>query len=231
MNQQERSERSRTQILEAALRLFSHQGYRSTSMRDIAEAAGVSTGAVYHQFPDKESLFRTLLDQYFHAIESPDFPFNRALAKGAFPDDLEALGRAARDSVRQYRAHVTLIYVDVIEFEGSHIRKFYSDMARRFERFVEQHPGKAALKAKLRPGVSPVSAVMLASRMLLHYYATEIVFGVPNHFGKDSDAVVRDIADILRHGMLRAEPVAAVVKAARPGTQIARFRPASSAKR
>ena len=46
-------------------------------------AARVSTGSVYHQFPDKETIFRTLLDQYWKAIEQPDFPFNRALAEGA----------------------------------------------------------------------------------------------------------------------------------------------------
>ena len=64
-------------------------------------------------------------------------------------------------------------------------------------------PGQAAIRGKLRPGVSPVSAIMLASRFLLHYYAVEIVFGVKNHFGKNSDDVVKEIADILRHGMLR----------------------------
>ena len=31
----------------------------------------------------------------------------------------------------------------------------------------------------------------------------ELVFGVPNHFGKDSDTVLREFADILSHGMLR----------------------------
>jgi len=135
MQQRERSERSRAQILEAALELFSHQGYRGTSIREIAEAAGISTGNLYHQFPDKETLFRTLLDQYWQAIESPDFPFNRALASGAFPDNLEALGRAARESVELWRDHVALIYVDVVEFEGSHIRRFYSEMAERFSSF------------------------------------------------------------------------------------------------
>ncbi len=44
---------------------------------------------------------------------------------------------------------------------------------------------------------------MLASRFLLHYYAVEIVFGVRNHFGKNSEDVVKEIADILRYGMLR----------------------------
>lgn len=204
-NQEERSGRSRAQILEAALRLFSKQGYRATSMRDVAQAAGVSTGNVYHQFADKETIFRTLLDQYWDAIASPEFPFNRALSEGAFPDDLEALGRAARDSVKRWRGHVALIYVDVIEFEGSHIRRFYSDMARRFQAFIEASHARLDLEHKLRPGVSPLSAVMLASRFLMHYFAVELLFGVPHHFGKDDDTVLREIGDILKYGMLRRE--------------------------
>jgi AcrR family transcriptional regulator len=192
MAQGERSERSRARILEAALELLSHQGYRGTSIREIADAAGVSTGNVYHQFPDKETIFNDLLGDYWKALAAPEFPLNKALADGAFPDDLEALGRAARD-----------IYVDVVEFDGSHIRKFYSDMARRYQAFIDSHPGRGTLQQKLRPGVSPVSAVMLATRLLLHYFAVELVFGVPNHFGKDSDAVLREFADILSHGMLR----------------------------
>lgn len=204
MNQEERSERSRSQILRAALKLFSRQGYRATSMRDIALAAKVSTGNVYHQFPDKETIFKTLLDQYWLAIASPDFPFNRALAAGAFPNDLEALGRAARDAVSQYRPYVALIYVDVIEFEGSHIRKFYADMASRFQAFLEQNRDRLDL-SRLRPNVSPTSAVMIASRLLLHYFAVELVFGVPNHFGADTDTVLKQISDILSYGMLVEE--------------------------
>jgi pimeloyl-ACP methyl ester carboxylesterase len=46
MPQEQRSERSRGQILDAALRLFSRQGYRGTSMREIALAAKLSTGNV-----------------------------------------------------------------------------------------------------------------------------------------------------------------------------------------
>jgi AcrR family transcriptional regulator len=209
MNQEEKSQRSRDQILSSALRLFSHQGYRATSIRDIAETASVSTGNVYHHFKDKEAIFRALLDQYWKAIEAPDFPFNRALAEGAFPDDLEALGRACRESVRQWRDHVALIYVDVIEFEGSHIRRFYAEMAQRFEQFMRHHPATAHIEERLRPGISPVSAVMLVSRFFLNYYAVEILFGVPNHFGKDTEEVLRESAEILCRGMLRPAPVVA----------------------
>jgi TetR/AcrR family transcriptional regulator, acrAB operon repressor len=187
---------------ERSLRLFSSRGYRATSVREIATAAGLSTGNVYHHFPDKEAIFRTLLDQYWKAIDDPRLPFNRALGSGVFPDNLEAIGRAARESVRKYRHHVALIYVDVVEFEGAHIRKFYSDMARRFSDFMANHPRAVQIQGRLRPGVSLVSAVMLAGRFFLNYFAVEILFGVHDHFGKDSDEVVQEIADILRHGML-----------------------------
>ncbi|MDO8834019.1 MAG: TetR/AcrR family transcriptional regulator, partial [Vicinamibacterales bacterium] len=196
--------RSRTQVLDAALALFSHQGYRATSMRDIAERAGVSTGNVYHHFKDKETIFRELLDQYWRAIADPEFPINRALRTGSFPENLEAIGHAARESVAHWRPYVALIYVDVVEFEGSHIRKFYSDMAGRFERFVEAHKDELKVENKLRPEISPASAVMLTFRTFLQYFAVEIVFGVPDHFGKSSEEVVGEIAHILRHGMLKS---------------------------
>ncbi|HEY3381990.1 MAG TPA: TetR/AcrR family transcriptional regulator [Vicinamibacterales bacterium] len=203
MNQEERTQKSRAQILEAALRLFSHQGYRATTVRDIAEAAGVSTGNVYHHFKEKETIFHQLLDQYWEAIASPEFPVNRALASGAFPDNLEEVGNASRESVQQWRQHVALIYVDVVEFDGKHIRKFYKDMAHRYESFLVHHRDHLRLDEKLRPGVSPVAAVMLVSRMFLHYFSIEIVFGVPNHFGRSSDQLIAEVSDMLRYGILR----------------------------
>ena len=203
MNQAEKSQRSRDQILEAALELFSHRGFGATSVRDIATKAGVSTGNVYHHFPDKDALFRTLLDQYWKAIDDPDLPFNRALVTGTFPDNLEELGHASRELVRKFRRHVALIYVDVVEFEGSHIRKFYADMARRFADFIAVHGQPTEISARLRPGISPLSAVMLASRFYLNFFAVELLFGVRDHFGKDTDEVIREIADILRFGMAR----------------------------
>ncbi|MBV8544503.1 MAG: TetR/AcrR family transcriptional regulator, partial [Acidobacteria bacterium] len=98
-------------ILESALKLFSHRGYGATSVQDIAADAGLSKGNVYHHFPDKESIFRSLLDRYFLLMSQPQFPFNRALSEGTFPENLERLGLAARDMVREYREYVALIYV------------------------------------------------------------------------------------------------------------------------
>ena len=199
-NQEERSERSRAQILRAALNLFSSVGYHGASMRDIARGAKLSTGNVYHQFPDKETIFRTLLEQYWAALSRPELPFNKALAEGAFPDDLEKLARGARDSVDQHRKYVALIYVDVVEFDGSHIRRFYADMASRFQAFLEANRDQLPLD-KLREGVPPLTAIMMATRFFFQHYAVELLFGVPNHFGVDDETALKQTVDILEHGM------------------------------
>lgn len=204
MQREEKSERSRRQVLDASLELFSHQGYRATSVREIAQAANVSTGNVYHHFPDKESIFRTLLDEYWEIVETQRYPFTRALSTGTFPDNLEQLGMAARASIRQYRQHVVLIYVDVIEFDGTHIRKFYGGMHQRFGKFLEEQQDQTAeLERRLRPGVSPLSALMISTRMFFNYFQLEILFGVAEPFGKESNEVVREMADLLRKGMLQ----------------------------
>jgi AcrR family transcriptional regulator len=203
MQQGEKSQRSRAQILNAALKLFSHHGYGATSVQDIAEKAKVSKGNVYHHFPDKETIFRALLDRYFQAMAQPDFPFNRALGKGLFPDNLEEMGRATREVVEQYREYVALIYVDVVEFDASHVRKFYQEMSTRFDAFLDTHGMEEEIQSRLAPELSPTSAVMLATRVFFQYFSIEILFGVKEHFGKSTDEVIGEISRILRHGMLR----------------------------
>ena len=201
MHREEKSERSRRLVLDAALRLFSRQGYRATSVRDIADAAKVSTGNLYHHFPDKESIFRTLLEEYRTIAGTDANPFFRALVSGNFPDNIEQLGYGARDSVRHFRLYMRLVFVDVIEFDGTHIREFYSTMAANFERFVQD--GGTDLASKLRPGVSASSAMLMVTRLFFNYFQLELLFGVAEPFGKESGDVIREVADIIRHGILR----------------------------
>ena len=52
---------TRRLILDAALELFSEEGFAGTSMRRIARAVGVRESALYHHFPSKASLFEALL--------------------------------------------------------------------------------------------------------------------------------------------------------------------------
>jgi len=202
MQREEKSERSRRTVLDAALYLFSHQGYRATTMRQIADRANVSTGNCYHHFPDKDTIFRALIDEYLEIIETDRFPFTRVLyGSEHFPDNIEQLGYAARDSVRQFRSYLALVYVDVIEFGGTHIQKLYANMAQRYTRLFEEKDALDVIRARLRPDVSPVSALLLTARLFFNYFSLEILFGVPEPFGKSANEVVKEIADIIRNGV------------------------------
>jgi AcrR family transcriptional regulator len=52
---------TRNKVLAAARRLFSEHGYEGATIRDIAAAAGMSTGAVFANFSDKSDLFRDIM--------------------------------------------------------------------------------------------------------------------------------------------------------------------------
>jgi len=54
-------QQTRAKVLAAARRLFSESGYEGATIRDIASAAGMSTGAVFANFTDKSDLFREIM--------------------------------------------------------------------------------------------------------------------------------------------------------------------------
>jgi AcrR family transcriptional regulator len=61
--QAERRAATTEAILKAGRRLFGEQGFAATTMDDIAEAARVAKGAVYHHFATKETVFEAVFDQ------------------------------------------------------------------------------------------------------------------------------------------------------------------------
>jgi len=54
-------EQYRKELLAKAFEVFAQYGYAAVSMRQIAEATGVTTGTLYHYFPDKQALFDALV--------------------------------------------------------------------------------------------------------------------------------------------------------------------------
>src|ERR1700744_6366323 len=56
-------EATRRAVLDAARSLFARKGYAQTSVDEIAAAARVTKGAVYHHFAGKEALFRAVHDE------------------------------------------------------------------------------------------------------------------------------------------------------------------------
>ncbi len=199
--QEAKSEASMAKALEAALELFSTQGFGATTMREIAERSGVSVGNLYHHFSGKEELFQRLLDEYWERLSDPELRLNRIFARGGFPEDLEEMASAIEEVVRDNASRIQLIYVDVIEFGGRHIRAFYETMADRFrdaygDRF-------AARRAAGELGVAdPMVAVMVAVRWFFYFFTVEQCFGVPMHFGMSPTEAVEEFIRLIRYGIL-----------------------------
>jgi AcrR family transcriptional regulator len=61
---QEQAAIRRAQIVEVALRLFARQGFDGTSTRQIAQAAGVAEGLIFHYFPTKAQLLTAVLETH-----------------------------------------------------------------------------------------------------------------------------------------------------------------------
>jgi AcrR family transcriptional regulator len=64
----------RAELLEIAAGLFAEKGFRNTTVRDIAEAAGILSGSLYHHFDSKESMvdeiLRTFQEELFAAYDA-----------------------------------------------------------------------------------------------------------------------------------------------------------------
>ena len=56
-------------ILQTARRLFVKQGYTATSMRQVAEMAGIGKATIYHHFPDKKAIVLALLKKNTASME------------------------------------------------------------------------------------------------------------------------------------------------------------------
>ena len=59
----ERSASTRAKLLRAARVLFARSGYANVGTEEIVRRAGVTRGALYHQFPSKEDLFVAVYEQ------------------------------------------------------------------------------------------------------------------------------------------------------------------------
>lgn len=142
---------SRDRLLAAGQTLFSAQGYAATSMRQVAESAGLALGGIYNHFPSKEALFQTILLEHNpflrcnlrHLPETPD--------RQQFKILLEEL--------TQEPEFFTLILIELLEFKGSHLPQF-------IEKIFGENPPSAASRTLLSLLIAQhLTQILLASAL------------------------------------------------------------------
>ncbi|HEY6377589.1 MAG TPA: TetR/AcrR family transcriptional regulator [Candidatus Dormibacteraeota bacterium] len=108
---------NRERLCRAALRLFSERGYDGVSNREIVAACGLTKGAIYWYFEDKEDLFRTVVSEALASFEQ------RVVA---------TLTGAANWELRM--AGAMRLFVDVLESEDDPHRDLLILLVNRFPR-------------------------------------------------------------------------------------------------
>lgn len=97
--QQDRSKATRGKLLAAAEKVFAEKGYDGAKLSDIAEAAGVSVGAVYFRFKDKDALFCGVAETFAGEVRAR---MRNVMAPGT-PDEI--IRRVVMGTAANMRAH------------------------------------------------------------------------------------------------------------------------------
>jgi len=97
----DKRDRTRAALLEAARQLVREKGHERTTLEEVAARAGMTTGAIYGNFKNRDELFIALGHSYWPPVK-PD------VAAGAtFAEALQALARATIEAV-EHRKHVAV---------------------------------------------------------------------------------------------------------------------------
>jgi AcrR family transcriptional regulator len=131
------TERSRRQqLLQIAGELFAERGYKFTTVRDIADAAGILSGSLYHHFDSKESMVDELLDTFQQQLFGE---YDQIIASDRSPRaKLEAVVRASFEAIDQHHAEVAIFQNDAGYLAGF---ERFSYLTERNERFRSMWTG------------------------------------------------------------------------------------------
>ena len=145
----ENEKETKKKLLECAMKEFSEKGYMKASLRNICKEAGVTTGALYFFFKDKEDLFgnlvaetlyglNTIIENHFieeatatKALAGGDMSVAALAAAQGFDDDMEI----ARGVIRYLFKHKEIIDLLLTKSQGS----CYENLPDQMVSKVEEH--------------------------------------------------------------------------------------------
>lgn len=119
----------RDELLELAATMFAERGLRATTVRDIADAAGILSGSLYHHFSSKEEIVDEVLrgfldwlfDRYQQIIDTEPNPLAR----------LKGLFMASFDAIEHHHAEVVIYQDEAKRLSGQPRFDYVEELNRR----------------------------------------------------------------------------------------------------
>ena len=94
--------------------LFAQKGYRATTVREIADAAGILSGSLYHHFDSKESIGDEILSGFINEVLAD---YRTAVASAASPRAaIEQIVRSTSRTLSRHRAALAMLQHDFVYF-------------------------------------------------------------------------------------------------------------------
>lgn len=146
----------RDELLEIAAGLFADRGVRATTVRDIADAAGILSGSLYHHFASKEEIADEILTAFLDAVLAR---YDEILAAGLPPREaFEALVTASLQALERDRAAIVIYQDDGRHLEGLERFGYLADADRRFDQAWTSVLQDGVDSGAFRGGVDPAQA-------------------------------------------------------------------------
>jgi AcrR family transcriptional regulator len=194
----------RLQILRVAMRLFSQRGFRGTTTKEIALAAGVSEAMVFRHFATKEELYSAILDHKacLHDELDPIAIVSEAIQR---KDDRAVFEGIALDALNKHDCdpefHRLLLHSALEEHELAQMfwEKFVKRVYRTLGKYVRERQREGAMI-----DVPPLVIVRAFVGMIIHHSLNNNLWDRKQQLLKISNkAAARDFTSILLRGVTR----------------------------
>jgi AcrR family transcriptional regulator len=189
------------EILDAALKVFAERGYRNTRLEDIGEAAGVTKGAIYHYFANKEEL---LLRAIEHRREEAFGRIEEVLRDKSAPVStrLRLVVRRWFGSVpEERRAVVTLLVQGIAHEAPDAFRRWLAGGPIASAKLIASLVREGQARGEFRPDAdADVAARMLVSGLLQQTVWQQYASQVPD-LAVAQDRLVDSALELFLHSM------------------------------
>jgi TetR/AcrR family transcriptional regulator len=189
----------RRQLLETALDLFSRKGFRGTTTKAIAKAAGVTEAIIFRHFPTKEALYAAVLDCKHESGEIPAM-FEQWQAFMDANDDVGLFHSMIRSMIEGYRRDTRVKRALLFAALEGHVSGLEQHVNRSLPTFglICKYVARRQSEGAIRSG-NPGSIVAAIVGVASNYGMMTEFFGFSTNM--EDSQVTEDFLDLILHGI------------------------------